>query len=443
MASGYDSSCENGNTLTPENYSAVRKSLPEVSYIDLEGQCIPCDTSEQGHERGEENGRRQSILTSSLLKQALTLFSGDSDSDDEERIRNKEPRKEKKFGARSNETQARTDFNKSTDTVNGKAISRLNLRKISKKFKFRRESIISTATVSSEFEFSGEVNPHFGLHPLRDPMLCLVQKLRSRKDTDISYSLDCSSLALTCNGDLLVADAGTNRVQSFNIHTGGTNQQKIKQDQEILPWCVTVLPSDEIVMVCFSSKQNTSLNGKDFSVQIYGADGKFLQSIRERNPSCAMGNADNSFTIYDDDTQSLMTYARPDSSVGPFALATNLPLIGDIGLIMHIAGDVRGNCYGSDWIKQCVSVFSPGGIHTHMIGLGYLVNPRGLCIDPHGRMFVVEMGSDKLYCTRPDYTLVALDLPGGLKQPTDCVVDQDCNLYVLDAQGDVTVYKYS
>ena len=132
--------------------------------------------------------------------------------------------------------------------------------------------------------------------------------------------------------------------------------------------------------------------------------------------------------VYSQDGKRIRTIGTPaDGSYASISTAKNIQFrypsaVGIVGDILYVVE------YGN----SCIQKLTTSGDFLSKFGEGQLRNPRGICIDNSGRVFVSSLGDNRIAIFEADGTFITHIGEGNLNGPWGLAFDSSGNLHVAD-----------
>ncbi|XP_078609928.1 uncharacterized protein LOC144881077 [Branchiostoma floridae x Branchiostoma japonicum] len=250
-------------------------------------------------------------------------------------------------------------------------------------------------------------------------------------------------LTICPKGRLIVADAGNNRVQLFDIDGKWKGEISTRNRGFAFPTSVaycSLNPTGDVIVTCFATGEVLKLSlcsGKVFrELSIKGCRG--VATLDKGHTLILSEGVNKAVAIYargGDPVSKTIKYMKTNTIKGPFYEPRN------------INTDGLSNIYVSDIGDNTVKVLDTEGHLTAIIGKGILQYPTGVCADADGNVIVADARKNTLEIFASDghHLDTLISKQEGLNQPQEIALTPDgTKLVVVDGGNHrVLVYRYN
>ena len=278
-----------------------------------------------------------------------------------------------------------------------------------------------------------------GTHIRDSPMAVTVLEFRGNHVRTIEEVKSPRHLAITGNGEIVVAVRNTNCVSVFDCE--GHKLRSFGENKAEYPLGVA-LCSDNTVLV--------ASHGQYHRVRRFTLDGQFIASVGTRGSghlqfdvpwSVATSPTNDKVYVCDTNNHRIQVLNSDFTFSNTFGSRGNNP--GQFNHPEDIAVDKDGKIFVADSSNNRIQVFNPSGQiirQFQKLGpeMGKLDSPISVCIDYNDFVYVLELGKClvSIFDTKGNYIKSYFgkrgDKPGELKCPYGIAVDKEGYVYISD-----------
>ncbi|CAH1774112.1 unnamed protein product [Owenia fusiformis] len=249
-----------------------------------------------------------------------------------------------------------------------------------------------------------------------------------------------SSLATMASNDILVTEDYT-----LNVYKSGGKQGGLLNDRndKVYPWNVAVFRfvNEHIAMTCCAMK-----DGINECVKIYNTRGHLLKSFGQNliHPRGLAVNSHNQFVVTDSESRNVYIY----DADGCLLHSIDHIDYNDEKVFQHpLYVAINNSNYDiivSDCTAGCVKVFDCDGRYRFTYNGKGTLNPRGVCSDKFGNIFITDWHSDSIHMINSQglFQRCIVTKNDGIEKPQCLVVNETGNLVVGEYTGHIKTFSY-
>ena len=235
-----------------------------------------------------------------------------------------------------------------------------------------------------------------------------------------------SGITVNSKGDILVTEKKGNIIK---FDSNGKKERLAAQNELTALRCIQL--DDEDNIYCIDQENNKILtcdrNGENLQVhEVEPDEGPGRRSLFIINNELLISEKNSEGTV--------MVYDRELKYIRRIELA-------NMGLVVDISADVRGNLYMTDYHNSCIQVFSANGAFLHSFGhdKNEVKKPWRLCVSGQ-YVYVTDISNHCVSVFTTDGVYVTSfgqrgSKEGELNNPYYVYVDKNCFVYICDSNN--------